>query len=68
MEAGHAGELAVSERQKRQFTEEGYCVLEEVIAVPQLEILREECAVLMAETDSAMQAAGETGRNINHRG
>ena len=53
---------------KEQFDQEGYCVLENVLGAAQLEMLREECRFLMDESDRAMAAAGETVRDINHRG
>ena len=51
-----------------QFDREGYCVLENVLDFAQLEMLREECRLLVDESDRVMAAAGETVRDINHKG
>ena len=58
----------VTGSRKEQFDREGYCVLENVIESGDLAILREECDVLVAESDSAMAASGETVRDISHQG
>ena len=58
----------MTDTRKKQFDREGYCVLENVLGNAQLEMLREECRLLVAETDFNMAAAGETVRDINHKG
>ena len=58
----------MTDTRKKQFDREGYCVLENVLGNAHLEMLREECRLLVAETDFNMAAAGETVRDINHKG
>ena len=60
--------LTVTGSRKEQFDREGYCVLENVIESGDLAMLREECGVLVEQSDRAMAASGETVRDINHKG
>lgn len=56
----------ISEEQKRQYQEEGYFILERVIAEPMLQMLREECGKIIAKRNAEMDAAGvnELGSDI----
>jgi len=58
----------VTEAQKRQFREEGYCVLERVIPEGHLELLRTQCQRFIDAMDARMDAAGTDVFGINHRG
>ncbi len=60
--------IAVTDERRAQFEREGYCILENVIARADLEMLREECRFLVDESEREMEAAGESVRDINHRG
>ena len=58
----------VGDAQRAQYADEGYMVLESVIAPDMLELLREECAYFLGYYDGQMDAAGESTQGINHRG
>lgn len=60
--------VTVASSSKEQFDREGYCVLENVVGSYDLAMLRYECGELVAESDRAMAASGETVRDINHKG
>jgi ectoine hydroxylase-related dioxygenase (phytanoyl-CoA dioxygenase family) len=53
---------------RRQFEEEGFFVLENVIPVGDLEMLRAELDRFIARTEKAMDAAGTDVLGLNHRG
>jgi ectoine hydroxylase-related dioxygenase (phytanoyl-CoA dioxygenase family) len=54
--------------QRRQFEEEGFFVLENVIRSSDLETLRAELDRFIANTEEAMDAAGTDVLGLNHRG
>ena len=58
----------VASSSKEQFDREGYCVLENMLGSKDLAVLRDECGELVAESDRAMTASGDTVRDINHKG
>jgi len=53
---------------RRQFEDEGFFVLENVIPVGDLEMLRAELDRFIARTEKAMDAAGTDVLGLNHRG
>jgi len=59
---------ALSQEQKAQFQNEGYCILEKVIPAEYLELLRDECAHWMAVLDAEMDALGVETLGITHKG
>src|SRR4051812_42339667 len=48
----------ITDAQKRQYREEGYFILERVIADDMLKMLREECAAIIAKRNTEIDAAG----------
>jgi ectoine hydroxylase-related dioxygenase (phytanoyl-CoA dioxygenase family) len=56
----------ISEAQKRQYQEQGFFILERVIAEPMLQMLREECSGFISRRNAEMDAAGvnELGSDI----
>ncbi|MDA0990226.1 MAG: phytanoyl-CoA dioxygenase family protein [Verrucomicrobia bacterium] len=50
------------------YQQEGYMILEKVIADDVLTMLREECSYFLGYYDAQMDAAGETTLGLNHRG
>ena len=58
----------LSDAQKAQFHDEGYCILERVISEAQLEMLREECAHWIEVMDAEMDAKGVQTLGITHKG
>jgi ectoine hydroxylase-related dioxygenase (phytanoyl-CoA dioxygenase family) len=58
----------LSEAQERQYRDEGYCVLEDVIPPAHLELLRGQCQRFIDKMDADMDAAGTDVMGINHRG
>lgn len=57
----------ISEEQKQQYQNEGYCILEAVIPPAQLAMLRAECERLMDEMDVEMQQQNREVSGISHR-
>ena len=58
----------VSDEQRRQYQEEGWFVLENVIPQHHLQDLRDECQRFIDEKDAEMDAAGVTVQGLNHKG
>lgn len=50
--------LVITEEQKKQYREEGYFILENVIPENELELIRNECNSLIAEQDKEMDDLG----------
>ncbi len=48
----------ITDTQKKQYRDEGYFILERAIAEPMLEMLRQECAAIIAKYNAEMDAAG----------
>ena len=57
----------ITEKQKQQFIEEGYFLLENVIPDNQLEMLRDECARYMREINAEMDEQRVDVLGLNHR-
>lgn len=57
----------ITPEQRRQFQEEGYFILPEVLPPAHLAMLREECDRFVALIDAEMDAAGVETQGINHR-
>src|SRR5215467_8630787 len=57
----------VSEEQKKQYREEGYCILERAIPPEQLEMLRDQCQHFIDVINAEMDAKGVKVEGINHR-
>lgn len=58
----------VSGRNKALFAEEGYMVVENVLAAETLRMLREECAYFVGYMDAQLDARGSPTAGITHRG
>ncbi len=58
----------ITEEQKKQFQEEGYFVLENVLGGDDLQLLREECQIAIEEIEAEMDNAGVDIMDINIRG
>ncbi len=58
----------MTEVQKKQFRDEGYCILPGVIPADHLELLRGQCQRFIDKMDAQMDAAGTDVMGINHRG
>lgn len=54
--------------QRDQFEREGYAVFERALEGPLLELLREECAAVIAREDARLDALGVEVDGISHRG
>lgn len=59
--------MQITEQQKQQYRDEGYFILESVIAEAHLEMLREECSRFIALMDAEMDRLGVDVIGINHR-
>ena len=59
--------VAITAEQKRQYEQEGYCVLERVIPEEHLEILRGEAASFIDKIHAEMDQHGKDILGINHR-
>ena len=59
--------VVVTDEQKKQYREEGYCILERAIPPEQLEMLRNECQHFIDVINAEMDAKGVTVEGINHR-
>jgi ectoine hydroxylase-related dioxygenase (phytanoyl-CoA dioxygenase family) len=59
--------IAITPQQKRQYEEEGYCILERAIPQAHLEILRSEAANFIGKIHADMDKAGKDVLGINHR-
>lgn len=57
----------VTGAQKRQYRDEGFCILNDVMTREQLEILRAECSELVAEQDAEMDRKGTDVLNLSRR-
>ena len=53
---------------REQYAAEGYAVFERVLAGPLLELLRAECAAVIAREDARLDALGVEVDGISHRG
>lgn len=60
--------MIISKEQKRQFEEQGFCILKNVIPGDLLEKLRGECQRFMREKDEEMDRKGVEVDEINHKG
>ena len=58
----------LAETQKKQFRDQGYIILEQIIVEEDLEMLRRTCRDAIAEIEARMDAAGEDVMGITHRG
>ena len=58
----------LSDAQKTQFHEQGFCILERVIPEAHLQALRDECQHWIAVMDAEMDAKGVTTLGITHKG
>jgi len=61
-------QLQISEAQKQQYREEGYFILENALPEAQLEMLRTECDLAVANIDAEMERQGVEVQGINIRG
>jgi ectoine hydroxylase-related dioxygenase (phytanoyl-CoA dioxygenase family) len=57
----------VTEQQKKQYTPEGYCILERAIPDQQLTMLRDQCQHFIDVINAEMDAEGVKVKGINHR-
>lgn len=60
--------MLMTEQQKEQYREEGWCILERAMPAEHLEALRDECARFIAQKDAEMDAQGVDVLGITHRG
>lgn len=60
--------MSLFERQRAQFTAEGYAVFDRVVPEDTLNMLREQCDVLIQREDARMDALGVDTIGITHRG
>lgn len=58
----------ISEEQKQQFENDGFCVVRNAIPAGLLERLRDECQRFMREKDEEMERKGVAVDEINHKG
>ncbi len=61
-------ESLVTDEHKKQYEEQGFFVLENVVPAEHLELLREELQRYIDELDAEMDAEGVTKKGINHKG
>ncbi|MCW8130499.1 MAG: phytanoyl-CoA dioxygenase family protein [Planctomycetota bacterium] len=59
--------VTITEEQKRQYREEGFFILKNVIPPEHLQILREECQASIERINAEMDRKGENVQGINHR-
>ena len=57
----------INENQKKQYLDQGYFVLENVIPAEHLEMLRDECSRFIDRSNCEMDAAGTDVLGLNHR-
>ncbi len=60
--------LIITDRQIKQYHEDGYFILEKAIPDEHLEILRNECSYFIGYADAQMDSAKTTSLGLNHRG
>lgn len=60
--------LRITDRQKQQYREEGYFILENVVPKNDLTMLREKCSFFMEEMDAEMERKGTDVLGITHKG
>ncbi|HWY81637.1 MAG TPA: phytanoyl-CoA dioxygenase family protein [Roseiarcus sp.] len=65
---GQRAKFRVTESQKRQFVEDGYCIFEDVVSDELVALLRQECAHFVRREDTKMDALGVDQIGITHRG
>lgn len=58
----------ITEKQRQQYHEEGYFILEGVIPPADLAMLREECDMFIAKIDAEMEQRGIETNGISHKG
>ncbi|MEO6876076.1 MAG: phytanoyl-CoA dioxygenase family protein [Opitutaceae bacterium] len=58
----------VSEQNRKQFRDEGYFVLPNVVPAAHLAMMREVCGEFIAAYDAEMESAGQTFQGINIKG
>ena len=58
----------VTDAARRDFSRQGFVILESVVDAATLDMLREECAVFVAKTDTRLDARGTEVFGITHRG
>ncbi|MCH7408114.1 phytanoyl-CoA dioxygenase family protein [Belliella sp. DSM 111904] len=58
----------ISEAQLKQFQEEGFCIVKDVISKEMIDRLREACQQFMLEKDQEMDRKGVEVDEINHKG
>lgn len=59
--------LVITEEQKRKYREDGFFILENVIPTEELELIRNECNLLIREQDQEMDAAGVESIGLSRR-
>ena len=59
--------INITDKQKQQYREEGYFILESVIPEPLLELLRGECGTFISQMDARMEQEGTDVLGLNHR-
>ncbi|MEO6907609.1 MAG: phytanoyl-CoA dioxygenase family protein [Abditibacteriaceae bacterium] len=60
--------LRITDQQKEQYREEGYCILENVVPENDLKMLREKCSLFMYQMDTEMEQKGTDVLGITHKG
>ena len=58
----------ITERQRAQYREEGYMILERIVPDDMLAMLRRECTYFLGYADAEMDAAGSATHGANPRG
>lgn len=64
----NAATIRISDVQKKQYREEGYFILENVVPQEHLDLLRSECQGFMDRMDKEMDEKGVDKLYLNHRG
>lgn len=59
--------VTITEEQKRQYREEGFFILKNVIPPEHLQLLRDECQYSIDRVNAEMDRKGSTVQGINHR-
>ena len=59
--------VVVTDEHKKQYRDEGYCILERAIPSEQLQMLRDQCQHFIDVINAEMDAKGVTVEGINHR-
>jgi ectoine hydroxylase-related dioxygenase (phytanoyl-CoA dioxygenase family) len=57
----------ITDEQKRQYEEQGFFILERAIPEAELDVIRKECAELIAEQDAEMDRLGSDTLNLSRR-